>query len=123
MGLSAQGISVTSFKPLPNDLTANLAGTQVKDQNGEVAARIKVAFLLHRVQDMVHHALLVLVEPETLQHVGIALKEFSGGEPHGESCRTRAVFRQVHHGVQATMERAAVPIVVPAEVLSLRAGG
>ena len=42
MGLSAQGISVTSFKPLPNDLTANLAGTQVKDQNGEVAALIKV---------------------------------------------------------------------------------
>lgn len=42
MGLSAQGISVTSFKPLPNDLTANLAGTMVKDQNGEVAALIKV---------------------------------------------------------------------------------
>ena len=42
MGLSAQGISVTSFKPLPDDLTANLAGTQVKDQNGEVAALIKV---------------------------------------------------------------------------------
>ncbi len=42
MGAWAQGISVTSFKPLPDDLTANLAGTQVKDQNGEVAALIKV---------------------------------------------------------------------------------
>ena len=42
LSLAAQGISVTSFKPLPNDLTANMAGTQVKDQNGEVAALIKV---------------------------------------------------------------------------------
>ena len=40
--LWAQGISVTTFKPLQNDITANLAGTQVKDQNGEVAALIKV---------------------------------------------------------------------------------
>ena len=42
MGLSAQGISVTSFKPLPDDLTANIAGSMEKDQNGEVAALIKV---------------------------------------------------------------------------------
>lgn len=42
MSLAAQGISVTSFKPLPSDLTANMAGTQVKDQNGDVAALIKV---------------------------------------------------------------------------------
>ena len=39
---AAQTLSVTSFKPLPNDLTANIAGTMVKDQNGEVAALIKV---------------------------------------------------------------------------------
>ncbi len=42
LGAWAQTLSVTSFKPLDNDLTANLAGTQVKDQNGEVAALIKV---------------------------------------------------------------------------------
>ena len=42
MGVAAQSLSVTDFKPLPNDLTANMAGTQVKDQNGEVAALIKV---------------------------------------------------------------------------------
>ena len=42
MDLSAQGISVTSFKPLPDDLTANIAGSMEKDQNGEVAALIKV---------------------------------------------------------------------------------
>ncbi|MGM9836144.1 MAG: hypothetical protein ACI30L_05295, partial [Muribaculaceae bacterium] len=42
LGVWAQTLSVTSFKPLDNDLTANLAGTQVKDQNGEVAALIKV---------------------------------------------------------------------------------
>ncbi len=42
MGVAAQTLSVTDFKPLPNDLTANMAGTQVKDQNGEVAALIKV---------------------------------------------------------------------------------
>ena len=42
MGVAAQSLSVTDFKPLPNDLTANMAGTQVKDQNGDVAALIKV---------------------------------------------------------------------------------
>ncbi|MGM9812319.1 MAG: TonB family protein [Muribaculaceae bacterium] len=41
-GAWAQGISVTSFKPLPDDLTANIAGSMEKDQNGEVAALIKV---------------------------------------------------------------------------------
>ena len=42
MAAAAQTLSVTSFKPLPNDLTANIAGTMEKDQNGEVAALIKV---------------------------------------------------------------------------------
>ncbi len=40
--VSAQGISVESFRRLDNDLTANIAGTMMKDQNGEVAALIKV---------------------------------------------------------------------------------
>ena len=40
--VSAQNISVTSFKLLENDLTANTAGTMERDQNGEVAALIKV---------------------------------------------------------------------------------
>ena len=39
---SAQNISVTSFKLLENDLTANTAGTMERDQNGETAALIKV---------------------------------------------------------------------------------
>ena len=42
LAAAAQTLSVTSFKPLPNDLTANIAGTMEKDQNGEVAALIKV---------------------------------------------------------------------------------
>ena len=42
MSVAAQKLAVTSFKPLPNDLTANMAGTQEKDQNGDVAALIKV---------------------------------------------------------------------------------
>ena len=40
--VSAQNISVTSFKLLENDLTANTTGTIEKDQNGETAALIKV---------------------------------------------------------------------------------
>lgn len=40
--LSAQNISVSSFKLLENDLTANTTGTMERDQNGEVAALIKV---------------------------------------------------------------------------------
>lgn len=40
--LRAQNISVTSFSPLPNDLAANTAGTEVKDQNGEKAALIRI---------------------------------------------------------------------------------
>ncbi|MGM9811707.1 MAG: SUMF1/EgtB/PvdO family nonheme iron enzyme [Muribaculaceae bacterium] len=40
--VSAQGISVASFRRLDNDLTANIAGTMMKDQNGDVAALIKV---------------------------------------------------------------------------------
>lgn len=39
---SAQKISVSSFKLMENDLTANLQETMVKDFNGEVAALIKV---------------------------------------------------------------------------------
>ena len=39
---SAQNISVASFKLLENDLTANTTGTMERDQNGEVAALIKV---------------------------------------------------------------------------------
>ena len=39
---SAQSISVSSFKLLDSDLTANTAGTMEQDQNGEVAALIKV---------------------------------------------------------------------------------
>ena len=38
----AQGINVSSFRLLENDLDANTAGTMEKDQNGEVAALIKV---------------------------------------------------------------------------------
>ena len=38
----AQNISVSSFKLLENDLTANTAGTMERDQNGKVAALIKV---------------------------------------------------------------------------------
>lgn len=40
--ICAQGITVSSFKLLPNDLTANTNGTEVIDQNGEKAALIKV---------------------------------------------------------------------------------
>ena len=39
---SAQNISVASFKLLANDLTANTTGTMERDQNGEIAALIKV---------------------------------------------------------------------------------
>ena len=38
----AQTISVSSFKLLDTDLTANTTGTMEKDQNGETAALIKV---------------------------------------------------------------------------------
>ena len=40
--IGAQNISVSSFRLLENDLDANTAGTMEKDQNGEVAALIKV---------------------------------------------------------------------------------
>lgn len=40
--VEAQDISVESFKLLENDLTANTTGTMKRDQNGEVAALIKV---------------------------------------------------------------------------------
>ena len=40
--LEAQNISVSSFRLLETDLTANTAGTIEHDQNGEVAALIKV---------------------------------------------------------------------------------
>ena len=40
--VSAQNISVASFKLLENDLTANTTGTMERDQNGEPAALIKV---------------------------------------------------------------------------------
>lgn len=40
--LSAQDISVSSFRLLESDLTANTTGTMEHDQNGEVAALIKV---------------------------------------------------------------------------------
>ena len=39
---SAQSLSVESFKMLENDLTANTTGTTEHDQNGEVAALIKI---------------------------------------------------------------------------------
>ena len=39
---SAQNISVASFRMLENDLTANTHGTMERDQNGEVAALIKI---------------------------------------------------------------------------------
>lgn len=38
----SQQISVESFTPLENDLTANTAGTMKKDQNGKTCALIKV---------------------------------------------------------------------------------
>ena len=41
-GISAQELSVKSFRLLENDLTANTHATMVKDKNGEVAALIKV---------------------------------------------------------------------------------
>ena len=40
--LFSQSISVATFRQLNSDLTANTAGTLEKDQNGEVAALIKV---------------------------------------------------------------------------------
>ena len=38
----SQNISVSNFKLLDTDLTANTAGTMEMDQNGEAAALIKV---------------------------------------------------------------------------------
>lgn len=40
--ICAQSMSVESFKLLPNDLTANTYGTMQRDQNGDVAALIKM---------------------------------------------------------------------------------
>ena len=40
--ICAQNLSVESFKLLENDLTANTQGTMMRDQNGEVAALIRV---------------------------------------------------------------------------------
>ena len=40
--LTAQNISVASFRPLETDLTANLQGTSRIDQNGHTCALIKV---------------------------------------------------------------------------------
>lgn len=40
--INGQNISVSSFKLIENDLTANTAGTMERDQNGETAALIKV---------------------------------------------------------------------------------
>ena len=40
--VGAQNISVASFRMLENDLTANTHGTMERDQNGEVAALIKI---------------------------------------------------------------------------------
>lgn len=42
LAASAQNISVASFRLLENDLTANTQGTMERDQNGEVAALIKI---------------------------------------------------------------------------------
>ena len=38
----AQGIAVEKFEAAPEDLTANLQGTQVLDQNGDVCALIRI---------------------------------------------------------------------------------
>ena len=40
--VKAQSLSVESFRLLENDLTANTRGTMMRDQNGEVAALIRV---------------------------------------------------------------------------------
>ena len=40
--INGQNISVSSFKLMENDLTANTTGTMERDQNGETAALIKV---------------------------------------------------------------------------------
>lgn len=42
LNVSAQSLSVESFRLLDNDLTANTRGTMKTDQNGDVAALIKV---------------------------------------------------------------------------------
>ena len=42
IGLQAQTLSVESFRLLENDLAANTQGTMMRDQNGEVAALIRV---------------------------------------------------------------------------------
>ncbi|MCQ2071726.1 MAG: PEGA domain-containing protein [Bacteroidaceae bacterium] len=42
VALGAQSLSVESFRLLDNDLTANTAGTMKRDQNGDVAALIRV---------------------------------------------------------------------------------
>lgn len=42
IAVSAQNISVASFIRLDNDLTANTHGTMERDQNGEIAALIKI---------------------------------------------------------------------------------
>lgn len=62
----AQNISVASFKLLENDLTANTTGTMEKDQNGEVAALIKVITTEQGFSYNVGMAGIV----KTVQHVG-----------------------------------------------------
>ncbi len=42
LSVMAQGLSVTAFEALPNDLTANLQETTVLDQNGQKCALIRI---------------------------------------------------------------------------------
>lgn len=86
LGVGAQSLSVESFRMLENDLTANTYGTTEYDQNGNVAALIKVvtsengfafdAGMLGIVKTVQRVGEIWVYVPYGLQRITIAHQEF-----------------------------------------------
>ena len=69
---------------------------------------IQAGFRLHLQDAVLQQLLLVLVQAQHVRHIRVALNQLGGAEPGGDAQLLRVILNQMHHRVDAAVNRGAV---------------
>ena len=75
---------------------------------GDRGRAVKPALLLHLADDVLERLLLVLIQPEALEHEAVPLRELARRKTHRDAGLHRVVLDQAHDRVQTAVYRAAL---------------
>ena len=72
---------------------------------GDGSGAVEPALCLHLAHDVLYCLKLVFVELKGTGYVRVALYQLGRGKAYGDSCLLGMVFDEVHHGMQAAVDR------------------